>query len=319
MPIRLVSTQVKIGAGRFMAAFALVLCASLCWPQQPAQPPAAQIPQPPAQAQGPTMLTVPAGTRILLALVRPVSTKSTKPGDPIYLQTTFPVTAGDKLLIPAGTFLEGTFASFKRHKDRVELQMQSAALIFNNGYKVSLAPAPDLAPGQDADIRRQPGHPTAAAASATGASAGGLAIGGIAAGTEGAVIGGAIGGPVGFVLAVILLNHGSSVQIEAGSPVEIILDHPLLLDERQVAEAVHQPSGVMAVASPPKTRAPKTCYSPGSPGTPDTVIPGSPGTPPTVIPGINGGPPTVIPGTPASPPTVIPGTPGTPGSSYPCP
>src|SRR5262249_40434383 len=125
---------IRVVSSRLMAAAAQLLFASLCLGQAPA--PQAQQPEP--GTAGKTMLTVPSGTRILMALVRPVSTKSTKPGDPVYLQTTFPVTAGDKFLIPAGTFLEGTLAGFQRHKGRLELQMQSAALVFSNGYKVDL-------------------------------------------------------------------------------------------------------------------------------------------------------------------------------------
>lgn len=299
-----VPTQHKMkAANRISAAALLLLTASLCVGQQPAPAPAPQSHQPKKEAAG-TILTVPPGTRILMALVRPVSTKSTKPGDTIYLQTTFPVTAGDKLLIPAGTFLQGTLAGFKRQKEHLQLQMQSATLIFSNGYSVNLPAAPDLTPGPDADVRKEPGHPKAAVASAAGASAGGLAVGGLAAGTQGAVIGGAIGGPVGFVLAEILLNHGSSTQIEAGSPVEIILDRPLLLEERRVADAARQPNRILVATSRPRTSiTPKppsangTCFTPEIPGTPDTIIPGTPGTPPAVI----------------------PGTPAIPGTPYPCP
>jgi hypothetical protein len=301
--IPLVSTFHEIkAAGWLVAAIAQLFCASLCLGQQPAQAPQTQ--QPEAGTVGKTMLTVPSGTRILMALVRPVSTKSTKPGDLVYLQTTFPVTAGDKLLIPAGTFLQGTLARFERHGNRVELQMQSAALIFSNGYKVDLVAAPDLTPGPDADIRTEAGHPRAALGAAAGASAGGAAVGALAAGTRGAIIGGAIGGPVGFVIAVVLLNHGSSVQIEAGSPVEITLDRPLLLDERQVAEALQQPNRVLVSANRPRTRmaltpppATGTCFTPEIPGTPPSMIAGAPG----------------------MPPTVIPGTPAIPGTPYPCP
>jgi len=303
MVIRLVSPLPKIKAtGWLMAAIAPLFYASLCLGQQPSQSPPLPAQQP--EAAGQAMLTVPSGTRILIALVRPVSTKTTKPGDPVYLQTTFPVTAGDKLLIPAGTFLQGTLASFERHRNRVALQLKSAALIFSNGYTVDLLAGPHVTPGPDADIRAEAGHPKAAVGATVGASGGGTAVGAIAAGTSGAVAGGAIGGPIGFVLAVILLNHGSSVQIEAGSPVEITLDHPLLLDERQVAESARQPNRVVVSASRPGTVAAPapapahgTCFTPEIPGTPPTIIPGAAG----------------------SPPTVIPGTPAIPGAPYPCP
>lgn len=182
--------------------------------------------------------------------------------------------------------------------------MQSAALVFSNGYKVDLLAPPQLTPGSDADIRIEGGHPKAVLAADAGATGGGMAVGAIAAGTQGAVTGGAIGGPVGFVIAVVLLHHGSSVQIEAGSPVEIVLDRPLLLDERQVAEAARQPNRVLVAAGRSRTGTQPqppaitgTCFTPEIPGTPPTIIPGAPG----------------------APPTVIPGTPAIPGTPYPCP
>jgi hypothetical protein len=304
-PPSLVPTQRKMrAASRLLAMTALLVCCLPSFGQQPSQPPAQETQLPGGSTAGKAMLTVPSGTRILMTLVRPISTKSTKPGDTIYLQTTFPVTAGDKLLIPAGTFLEGTLEGFQRHRNRVELQMQSVVLIFSNGYKVDLAAGSNLTPGSDADIRQEPGHPKAAVGAAAGSSAGGLAIGGLAAGARGAVVGGAIGGPVGFAIAVILLNRGSSFEIEAGSPVELTLEHPLLLDEHQVAEAVRQPNRILAAGRRPNPNvtpnqpAPLgTCFTPEIPGTPPTIVPGAPG----------------------APPTVIPGTPAIPGTPYPCP
>lgn len=68
MPIRVVSTHLRIKAGRLMAAGAQLLFASLCVGQQPAQAPAPQAQQPEAGTAAKTMLTVPAGTRILMAL-----------------------------------------------------------------------------------------------------------------------------------------------------------------------------------------------------------------------------------------------------------
>lgn len=119
---------------------------------------------------------------------------------------------------------------------------------------------------------------------------------------------------------IIAAGH-RDIQMEAGTPLQIVLPVPLELDRQQVMAAVQQYS-VQASSTPPAIvqppKKPKMCYDPGTPGTPDTVIPGSPGTPDTVIPGMNGAPDTVIPGIPATPDTVIPGTPGTPGREYPC-
>lgn len=294
-----VHPQIK-SAIRLLTLIAILAFASLCFAQQPTQASAPET----QQAAAASMLTVPAGTKIQMILLRPISTRSAKSGDTVYLQTTFPVMAGDKLLIPAGTFAQGTLANFKRRKDSVDLQLQSAALIFSTGYKVNLPAAPDVAPSQDADIRTKDGHPKAAAGTYAGATGGGTAIGAMAAGTRGAIAGGAIGGPVGFVLAVILINHGRSTEIEAGSPVDITLMNPLLLDERQVAEAARKAGPMLAVNKPKANTAPNltprpmgTCFTPETPGTPPTIIPGSAG----------------------SAPTVIPGTPAIPGAPYPCP
>lgn len=314
---RLVSVPVahRTLTSRMVAAVGLLMSVSLCMGQQPSAAQQPQITPSKAQAAGP-LLTVPPGTQILLTLLRPVSTRETKPGDTVYLQTTFPVTAADELLIPAGTFLQGTLAGFAKHSHQLDVRMQSATLIFSNGYSVNLSVASDLIPGPDADIQKQPGHPKAAVASDAGVSTGGLAIGGAAAGIKGAVLGGAIAGPAGFVIAEILLHHGSSTEIGAGSPVQITLQHPLLLEKERVAGAVRHPNHIILAGTAPGAASPSglvsatgTCFTPGIPGTPDTVIPGTPGIPAT--PG--------SPGTPGTPPTVIPGTPAIPGTPYPCP
>jgi hypothetical protein len=51
----------------------------------------------------PQTLTVPAGARLLAQMQRQLHTWSAKPGDTVYLQTTFPLTSNDTILIPAGS------------------------------------------------------------------------------------------------------------------------------------------------------------------------------------------------------------------------
>lgn len=71
-------------------------------PAQPVQtsPPADQKTSPSAT------VTLPAGTKLQLGLLRALSVKKTKPGDSAYLQVTFPVSAGSQMLIPPGTYLQ---------------------------------------------------------------------------------------------------------------------------------------------------------------------------------------------------------------------
>src|SRR5690348_18410145 len=56
-------------------------------PPSSAQKPDASIPQ------APSTLVIPAGTKLPLGLVRPISVTKAKPGDSVYLQITFPITA----------------------------------------------------------------------------------------------------------------------------------------------------------------------------------------------------------------------------------
>jgi hypothetical protein len=50
-------------------------------------------------------MTIPGGTRLALVLTQRVNSKTMHPGDTIYAQTTAPVSIGDQLAIPSGTFV----------------------------------------------------------------------------------------------------------------------------------------------------------------------------------------------------------------------
>jgi hypothetical protein len=323
------------------------------------QPPQIQPPanQPASSGQTGGTFTVPAGTKLPLGLLRPISVKSSDPVADVYLQITFPVTVGSQMLIPPGAYIQGVIQKTiprPRGSAGPGFEMRFANLIFATGYTVPIAgtvkvlrtTAQDVPPG----VNGQPVVALTAADSTPLNSR--LEINGmsgmplLAMAAFGATlqqppplpplprspfgdtprnifIGLGVAAALGTVLAIALAHHRSNdLNMEAGTPLELVLPAPLQLDAQQVTAAVRMYSALAAVAppeivQPPKP--PKMCYDPGSPGTPDTVIPGSPGTPPTVIPGGPGMPDTVIPGSPATPDTVIPGSPGTPSSTYPCP
>ena len=127
-----------------------------------------------------------------------------------------------------------------------------------------------------------------------------------------AAIGAAIGGAAGMIASITLLVGGHHFYLDAGAPVQMTLQQPVTLPQDEVAKAVRQSQEHAVVVQPvaprpmppppPQTVDHGTCYTPGTSGTPDTIIPGAPG--PDGIPG---------------PPTVIPGIPPTPGTPYPCP
>ena len=336
-------------------ALAFALLASTAWAQQEEvhvavnprlQAPAAQTAatpdsqQPQAAPSSDATFILPPGTTLALGLTRPLSLRSSSArGHAVYLQVTFPVTVGGRMVIPPGAYAQGTIekVTFNRHDNPdLVLEMSSASLIFSTGYTVPLAGTVRLVHAQALAMppamgpQEQPGAASAAnagtgpvpAMSAAATTTPGLPpLPSLGNGPRNAMIAiGAVAGAAVIGTTIFVMRHRNDVYLDTGTPLEITLDAPLRLDTRSVSAAVQQYSAQMAVSPPQIVQPPpRMCYDPGSPGTPDTVIPGSPGTPDTVIPGANGMPDTVIPGTPATPPTVIPGTPGTPGTSYPCP
>jgi hypothetical protein len=291
--------------------------ASQSLPQQPNQP----------QTQGATpFFMLPPGTKLPLGLLRPLRVKA---GRDVYLQITFPVTVGSQMLIPPGAYIQGVVEKIVK-KDRRSLQfaINSANLIFFNGYTVPISGMVTVGTTNAALTAPQPGSSNGQPVPAM------AAVGSVAPpplpplpplpsfnGMRNAMIGVGVAVAVGTTV-LIVLAHNRDPEIEVGTPLEIVLPAPVYLDATRVAAAIQQYDQQSSNAPPQIVKPPvkpKMCYDPGTPGTPDTVIPGSPGTPDTVIPGMNGMPDTIIPGSPRTPDTVIPGTPGTPSSTYPCP
>jgi len=216
----------------------VLLCVVLAAAQ--AAPPAAESSNNAPDA--PLRVTVPAGTKIPLVLKHAISTKSVRPGDPVYLQTNFPVTQDNRILIPSGTYVQGVVDSVKRPgrvSGRAELLMHFTTLIFPNGYTLTLPGSVEGTPGADnskvkdkegtIEADSQKGKDVGTVARTTGT---GAAVGALAAGGKGAGIGAGAGGVVG--LATVLLSRGQDVRMEAGSTVEMELQRPLDLEEARV-------------------------------------------------------------------------------------
>jgi len=184
-------------------------------------------------------ITVPSGTKVLLVLKNSLSTRNARPGDGIYLQSTFPVMAQGHVVIPAGTFVQGEVVSVKRSgrvKGRAEILVHFNTLIYPNGYTVALPGALESSDSNDAQkVKDKEGTVQAdgskgkdAGTIATAAGTGGL-IGGLSRGSlKGAGVGGAIGGAVGA--ATVLFTRGDEVKLESGTSVEMVLERPVDLD-----------------------------------------------------------------------------------------
>lgn len=196
----------------------------------------------------PPLITVASGTKIPLTLKQAITTKSARPGDPVYAQTAFPITQNDQIIIPAGTFVQGEVLRVVRPgrvKGRAELQMNFTSLIFPNGYTVMLPGAVQNTPGSTSNSMKGK-EGTIQGDSSKGKDVGtvvgstipGAAIGALADGGKGAAIGAASGGVIG--LATVLLTRGPEVTLGTGESVEMILESNLELDPAKVHRPLTQ-------------------------------------------------------------------------------
>jgi len=190
-----------------------------------------------------TAISLPTGTMIPLKLAQGISTKSAKIGDAVYAETVFPITANDRIVIPAGTYVQGRISEIKRPgrvKGRAEFLMHFTTMIFKSGYTVMLPGGVENVPGSDSQrikdkegtIQQEgsKGKDAETVAKTAGAGAG---VGSIAArSVKGAGIGGAAGAAAG--LAYVLFTRGPDVNLPTGTSVEIVLQRPLELDGRKI-------------------------------------------------------------------------------------
>lgn len=322
-----------------LVAMGVLACAA----QTQTQPQGTDQQQPtPADAT----VTLPAGTRIPLVLTHPVQSRLLHRGDDIYAQVTAPVHSGNQMVIPPGTFVQGTVERLEQRRGRGELHLQSLAITFPGGY-VTPVTGPITLLSDEGYALKDPGRGRMISAFALPLAGAGLgaAIGhGVANTTPqtitsslptgcvgpppgclsssmtvprsagaATVIGAGVGGAAGAVASLVLMLGSHHFYLDAGAPVDLVLPHEISLKQSEVSKAVQQsaeqPLSARMVA--PRPVAPPPPVPPANHGT--CYTPDIPGTPPTVVPGAPG--PNGIPG----PPTVIPGTPPTPGTPYPCP
>src|SRR6266436_2049578 len=211
---------------------------------QTSAPPAVAATPPPTTAQGAgsnEKILVPAGTRIGVVLENGISTRSAKPGDSVYMQTSFPITQNNRIVIPVGSYLRGELIDSKRPgkiKGKGEFRLRLNTLILPNGYTVNLNAAPRSADSGGKETMDSEGKVTGPGGKGKDAgtiaetTAAGAGIGAIAHGVKGLGIGAGIGAAAG--LAAVLLTRGPEAELPRGSTLDIVLEHDLSLDGSQI-------------------------------------------------------------------------------------
>jgi type IV secretion system protein VirB10 len=190
-------------------------------------------PEPPSTPP-PTEFTIQAGTHILLTLTNPVSTKNSKDGDHVYLQTAVPVAQDGRIVIPRGSYVQGSVSKSKaagRGSNKGELYIRFDSLTLPNGvsrdFHARLTSADDAKGKVDPDEGKISG---------TGQNTDGRKVArDIGIGSMGGVIvGGVAGHPITGLgvgaaagLAAVLLSKNQDVMLQRGTSVEMVLDRDL--------------------------------------------------------------------------------------------
>lgn len=207
----------------------------------PAETQASPIPDS-APKPSPGKLVVPSGTRLPLILHNAVTTRNAKPGDPVYLESLFPIVIDDRILIPAGSYVQGEITEAKRPgkvKGTGEIRLRLNTMILPNGYTVNFNAIPTNTgtggnESTDSEGRvhgdTDKGTDVGTVAKSTGI---GAAIGGIASRSgTGAGIGAGAGAALG--LATVLLTRGPELELPRGTTVDVILDRSVYLDASRI-------------------------------------------------------------------------------------
>jgi len=210
---------------------------------------------------------VPSGTRLPLILHNAVTTRNAKPGDPVYLETLFPIVIDNRILIPAGSYVEGEIQEAKRPgkvKGTGEIRLRLNSMILPNGYVVDFNAIPtnagtggnestDSEGNVHGDTNKAGDVGTILKSTGIGAGVGGIAT----QSAKGAGIGAGAGAAVG--LAAVLLTRGPELELPRGTTVDVVLDRTVYLDSSRVNFS--DPGRASSLPGPP-SREPTRSASP---------------------------------------------------------
>jgi type IV secretion system protein VirB10 len=249
------------------ALFTVLLISGMAWGQaadpsaQPAGTPqagtaaqateqsAAPSPAAPAQAADPNAVIIPAGTKIPLLLKQAISTKNAKEGDAVYAETAFPFVMNDRVVVPAGPYIQGKIVHTEhpgRGRARAEILIHFTSMIYPTGYTVMLPASVENTPGADSNgVKDKEGTiqadkdtgkriEDAAKGGAVGGTVG--SIGGLAAGGLNGARYGGLAGLAGGV-AWGLLKHGPDVKLEVGTSIEMEVQRAIQVDGSRIQVA----------------------------------------------------------------------------------
>ncbi len=192
----------------------------------------------------PEVITIPAGTHLLMKLISPLHTTSSTPGSGVYLETAFPVVENSRVVIPEHTRVMGVVTDERRPgrvQGRAQMRIKFTHLILPDNRELSVVGSLQSLPGSsrnrtvnnegtlepvdqiDADVY------TVAKTTGAGVLIGSIRHVGIGVG-QGALIGAGIG------LTKVLFTRGDEISLPVGTRVEMVLQRPLTVQSASGAK-----------------------------------------------------------------------------------
>ena len=183
---------------------------------------------------------IPKGTHVLLRMMNSISTRTAAEGNQVYLQTATPVAVNNQIVIPPGTYVQGSVSHTKRSghvKGRAELGIRLESMTFAGGKMVKISPRlSEVDSGEngqkvdDTESQVKAAGTRAKDAGQVAILAGsGAAIGGLADQSfKGAGIGAGVGTAVG--LARVLLSRGNEVELRQGTTLDVVFDRDVVIE-----------------------------------------------------------------------------------------
>ena len=185
----------------------------------------------------PKYFVVPAGTRLPLVLHNAITTRSARPGDPVYLETLFPIVIDSRILIPAGSYVSGEVTEAKRPgriHGRGQIKIKLDNLILPNGYEASFNASPtDAGTGGNETVGKEgtitgDSNKAGDAGTVVETTLAGAGLGGIVGqSARGAGIGAGVGAASG--LLAVLLTREPEAELPRGTTLDVMTNRPLYL------------------------------------------------------------------------------------------
>jgi len=201
------------------------------------------------EAPDPNAAVIPAGTKLPLLLKQAISTKNAREGDAVYAETAFPFVMNDRILVPAGTYIQGKIMHTEhagRSVKRAEILIHFTSMIYPSGYTVMLPASVENTPGADSNsVKDKEG--TIQADKDTGKriedAAKGAAVGGTVGSVAGVAAGGLNGARYGGLIGIAggvawaLLKHGPDVKLDVGTSLEMEIQRSIAVDASRIQVA----------------------------------------------------------------------------------